>query len=160
MQTAQSPVSPIPEVRLAQPEDFLIVAKMTERFWAQTGMDIPSDRESVIETCFASHDQGLLLVLEKEGFIVGFIGGIAAPCMANRDYTIAHEGAFWIDEVHRNAGNGQALLQGFEAAAQAIGCHSVVMIALMATQFEAAEHMYQKNGFTPLEHSWIKRLWQ
>lgn len=82
----------------------------------------------------------------------GAIGGMKSPHPFNHDHWIAQE-LFWWSEGREGLG----LLGAFEAWA-AETCGTVRMICLQAVKPERMGNFYERRGYAPLEHGYIKRL--
>lgn len=80
----------------------------------------------------------------------GAIGGTSLPHPFNKAHIMAHE-LFWWSEGRE----GLALFKAFDAWC-AEHCHSLRMITLHAIEPEKTGRLYERLGFTPLEHSYVK----
>lgn len=123
--------------------------------------DIAEYRREDCETTLTrliESDDGICLVAEAGGQIVGVAGGLAHPFYFNHDHRTGMELFWWVHPNHRNGAVGRDLFDALENAARAIGCVSWGMIALDAVNPEAAGKIYQRRGYRASEHSYIKRL--
>lgn len=82
----------------------------------------------------------------------GAIGGVKSPHPFNYSHWLAQE-LFWWSEGRE----GLRLLDAFEAWA-AEHCDTVRMITLEAVNPERMGRLYQRRGYVPLEHGYIKGL--
>jgi len=82
----------------------------------------------------------------------GAIGGMRSPHPFNLSHWIAQE-LFWWSEGRE----GLRLLDAFEGWA-AETCGTVRMICLEAVNPERMGKLYQRRGYAPLEHGYIKGL--
>jgi GNAT superfamily N-acetyltransferase len=80
----------------------------------------------------------------------GAIGATSTPHPFNHAHIVAQE-LFWWSEGR----DGLALLEALEGYC-AEHCHSLIMITLEAIRPEATGRLYQRRGFAPLEHSYVK----
>jgi hypothetical protein len=80
----------------------------------------------------------------------GAIGGMSGPHPFNYRHVIAQE-LFWWSEGRE----GLALLKAFEGWAQA-HCHSLRMITLEAVEPQRTGRLYERMGYAPVEHGYIK----
>lgn len=80
----------------------------------------------------------------------GAIGALSTPHPFNRAHIIAQE-LFWWSEGRE----GLRLLAELEEWC-AEHCHSLRMITLQAVEPERTGRLYERRGFVPLEHSYIK----
>ena len=80
----------------------------------------------------------------------GAIGAVSAPHPFNRAHIAAQELFWWSEGLE-----GIRLLQALEEWCDA-NCHSLRMITLHAVRPEATGKLYERRGYVPLEHSYIK----
>lgn len=80
----------------------------------------------------------------------GAIGAVSSEHPFNRAHIAAQE-LFWWSEGRE----GLRLLDALEAWCEA-NCHSLRMITLHAVRPEATGRLYERRGYVPLEHSYIK----
>lgn len=101
--------------------------------------------------------QGILLVAEAEGAIVGMVGLVVAPFIFNTAHRSAHEVMWWVEPGRRASGAGLALLRAIEPAAREAG---VVMIQMMnlASSPEHTSKIYERLGFKHSESSFSKAI--
>jgi GNAT superfamily N-acetyltransferase len=148
-------------IRRACLHDVSEIARLGELFHAEAGWaDIceynRGDVEKTLAALIESQD-GILLVAERDGQIVGMCGGLASPIYFNH----AHKGGqelFWWMKPGLRDGTGRLLLDAMEAEAKAIGCSSWAMIALDKVNPELTGRLYRRRGYRASEHSYIKRL--
>ena len=107
------------------------------------------DPESMEKTFAYLIGDGNCCVLVGES---GAIGGMKSPHPFNHAHWIAQE-LFWWSEGRE----GLRLLDAFEAWAGE-QCATVRMITLEAVNPERMGRLYQRRGYAPLEHGYIKRL--
>ena len=86
---------------------------------------------------------------------VGMVGGIIYPHYFN-DEIIAQELFWWVSPAHRGGG-GTRLLDAFEQWAEDEGADKIMMISLEKNDVSG---IYKKRGYTSLEHTYEKKLWQ
>lgn len=134
----EATLSDIP-VLLAMWERFAEVAKLSEH----VGYDPESMGKSF---AFMIEDENCIVLLSENGAI----GGQKAPHPFNHAHWIAQE-LFWWSEGR----DGLRLLTAFEQWSRD-HCHSLRMIALDAVEPVRTGELYQRLGFNPLEHGYIK----
>lgn len=93
-------------------------------------------------------------MIENENYVIfvnegGLIGGAKAPHPFNYSHWIAQEMFWWAER------DGLKLLHAFEEWARE-HCHSIRMIAVEAIQPERVGRIYERQGYVPLEHGYIK----
>lgn len=144
---------------VATEDDVPRLAELGEEFYNATiyARSIPYDKASARETLtnILRSDLGIILVY---GDIRGFIAGIAAPVYANRTFLQAHELFWWVSPEFRGGRSGVVLLRAFERWAESIGASVVAMSSLETLAPERVARMYDKAGYSPSEHLFIKVL--
>lgn len=148
-------------IRNAEPRDIPEIARLGELFHAEAGCgDIcdysPEDTAKTLAHLI-ENDDGILLVAEVEGEVVGMCGGLAHPLYFNHSHKGGQELFWWVKPGLRD-GTGRQMLEAMEAQAKAIGCSSWSMIALDTVNPELTGRLYRRRGYRATEHSYIKRL--
>ena len=147
-------------IRAATLDDLPAIAEMGERFHAEAGWaDVAAyDRQHCIASLQAMLDgAGVVLVAETAGKVVGIAGGLYFPLYFNHAHRTGQELFLYVEPGLRD-GTGARLLTALEDAARDAGCQSWIMIALDRVSPEATGRLYQRRGYRPAEHSWIRRL--
>lgn len=106
-------------------------------------------------------DDGILLVAEDaavEGGLAGMAGGLVYPLYFSAGRLTGQELFWWVEPDLRGAGAGPALLRGMEAAARAKGAGTFVMGALESLRPRAVGALYERSGYRPTEHLYLRRL--
>lgn len=147
-------------IRPARPEDAPVIAALGAQFHAEAGWAdivdyVAADCEKSLAHLIAA-DDGILIVLERDGEIAGFAGGMASPIYFNFAHKTGQEFFYWIRPGMR--GDGLRLLEALEDEARAIGCKSWVMISLDKVSPEQTGRLYERRGYRASEHTYIKRL--
>lgn len=148
-------------IRDATPADIPEIARLGELFHAEAGWgDIVEysveDTQKTL-THLVTSDDGILLVADNDGEIVGMAGGFAHPVYFNHAHKSGQELFWWMKPDLRD-GTGRLLLEAMEDRARAIGCSSWAMIALDKVNPELTGRIYRRRGYRASEHSYIKRL--
>lgn len=148
-------------IRNAVAADVPRIAELGELFHAEAGWgDIceysVADTEKTL-LHLVNDDNGILLVAESEGEIVGMAGGLAHPVYFNHAHKSGQELFWWMKPGLRD-GTGRLLLEAMEDRAREIGCTSWSMIALDKVNPELTGRIYRRRGYRASEHSYIKRL--
>lgn len=136
-----------------------ILLGMSRNFWDSLGLDEEFDAPHTLANLHASAQSRLLIVLEKDDQVVGFLGGFIHPLICNASVFQAIDGAFWVEPEHRGGG-GQLLLDGFESAAKDAGAKYAVLysIRMGGGTPERAEAIYRKMGYRLAETVWRKEI--
>lgn len=144
-------------IRTATHDDIPRIVEMAERFYAQTRYaDItPMAKESAAGLAIVLMDQGVMLVAERDGVVVGMAGLFIEPFTFNVSKTVATELVWWVELEHQRSGIGMDLLAAIEPACRAKGADVIRMMCL-AGQCEGAEAIYSRMGYVPSEHAYTK----
>jgi len=139
-------------IRNATLSDIPRLLDMGDRFAdrARLADHVGWDRESGEKTFryLIESPDGVLVISDD-----GAAGGLAHPHPFNLSMRVGQE-MFWWSEGK----GGLALLTALEDEARSIGVLYWTMITLEAIRPQATGKLYQRRGYTPLEHSYIKRL--
>ena len=135
-------------IRPATPDDIPALLEMGRKFSekAKLADHVGYKPESMAETFRAMIDGGHPLFIGEHGAI----GAIQTKHPFNYDHIHAQE-LFWWSEGRE----GLALLNALEAYC-ADECHSLTMITLEAIDPERTGRLYERLGYRPLEHSYVK----
>jgi len=146
-------------IRNATHDDIPRIVEMAGRFYAQThyvGI-APMAEESAAGLAILMMDQGVMLVAEADGAVVGMVGLFVEPFTFNIAKTMATELVWWVEPEQQRSGIGAELLAAIEPACRAKGADMIRMMCL-AGQCEGAEAIYSRMGYTPSEHAYTKVL--
>jgi len=124
--------------------------------FAQTAMYRDVLRENpeqmaIVAGNLIDHESGAILVLERDGILVGMIGLVCTPHFLSGDM-YAGEVFWWVTPGQR--GDGVRLLRAAESWAIERGAKTLQMIA----PTERVGHFYARMGFTRTEISYQKEL--
>lgn len=93
---------------------------------------------------------GIVLAAEREGNILGVIGGLFSPSTSTGDMILSE--MFWFASPDaRGSGAGSALLDRFVVAGKDAGADGVSMVRLTNELGEKLDGVLKKYGFRPLE---------
>ncbi|KFC61958.1 GNAT family N-acetyltransferase [Massilia sp. LC238] len=148
-------------IRRAALSDLGALLSMGRKFFAASGYaDIARfDEESFRRTVDQlMTDNAVCLVAEIDGQVVGAAGALAYPFYFDASHKTGQEVFWWLDPEHRGGQVGIRLFAELEAWARAQGCKSFTMIALDAVDAWRVGKIYQRCGYRPSEHSYIKEL--
>jgi GNAT superfamily N-acetyltransferase len=146
-------------IRKATHDDIPRIVTMAERFYAQTryGEIAPMAKESAAGLAIVMMEQGVMLLAEHDGEVVGMVGLFIEPFTFNITKTMATEIVWWVEPEHQRSGIGMELLAAIEPACRAKGADVIRMMCL-AGQCEGAEAIYTRMGYVPSEHAYTKVL--
>lgn len=147
-------------IREATKEDIPILLHMGEQFFnaSDFGRLTDYDRDSTRQTFVDLISNGILLVGEIEGSVIGMVGAVLYPLYFNIRHLTGQEMFWWVDPDYRKTGIGKQLLVELEKKAYSMGADSFSMIALDKINPEIMGRVYKMNGYFPAEHSYYKRL--
>lgn len=144
-------------VRLGNNDDIPACVAMGEHFHAQTAYtDVAYDNDSAAHMLAMSVEQGLLVVAEHDGALVGFCFGLSCGLPFNAAVKTGTELAWWIEPAHRKGRVALQMLALIEDAARAAGCKYWSMAALEAVNPERAETIYLRAGYRPTERNYTR----
>lgn len=103
------------------------------------------------------NDEKIVLVEEAKGTIAGILMGFVEANLWN-DQKTAYEMAWWVHPDHRGSRIGIDLLKAFEYWGQKMGATSIHMSNISNDSYEKVDKLYQRTGYKPVEHSYIKRI--
>ena len=102
-----------------------------------------------------SGDMGCVFVNDE---VTAAIGGMVYPHFFNPNMTMAQEMFWWVNPDARKSRTGLLLLAALEDWAVEKGATIFTMMCLDGVYTGPLEALYQKRGFTPLEHHFAKVL--
>ena len=142
-------------IREATEADVPRLVEMGTRFQAETvyhsGPAWDADQMAQTAHGLIASDDGLFLVAERDGVVVGMFGAVIFTHPISAERTVS-ELCFWIDPEHR--GCGVRLLRRAEQWADGRGAVEMVLIA----PTPEVERFYQQLGYIAKEVSYGKRL--
>jgi L-amino acid N-acyltransferase YncA len=145
-------------IRNATEADLPLIAEMGKRFYALTEYGLPYSKESVERWLGFMLSQNMVAVVEHEGQLIGFSGGIVSPFYLNDEYLCGQELFYWIEPEHRDKGAAIPLLRKMEALAAAAGCIHWSMLAIETSDPDRVASLYKRMGYRSIERSWTKTL--
>lgn len=148
-------------IREATQDDVDTVARLGRIFYEEAAWaDIVEwDDASIRQTLsgLVASDDGIVLVLCREGVISGMTGGLIYPMYFNHAHRTGQELFWWLAPGERD-GAGGALLDALEQTAKHRGAESWSMLALEKLRPEAVGALYRRRGYRASERTYIKRL--
>ena len=136
------------------------VLPMCEAFHYESGLDefFSYNEKTMISTVNALIKTGGIFIARHENKPVGMIAGIIYPHYTNADHITGQEMFWYVSPKHRGGNAGRGLLDSLQEWAVRNGAKSFMMISLESIQPEKVGKFYMKNGYSLLEHSYIRRL--
>jgi len=144
-------------IRQAVESDLAALAPCAEAFYASSAKlhDFELGRFVGLWKVLISNGSGAVFVVEKDGLLVGAIGGMVHPEPYSKG-TIAQE-MFWFVQPFARGG-GVLLYRAFEAWAKTKKATELRMGYLVDLMPEKVAHFYERVGFERVEVGYSKRL--
>lgn len=145
-------------IRNATDSDIPSIVGMSANFYKVAGYDkhIPFCPDSTAEYVKVALDMEMVCVAENDQQVVGFVLGIIAPFIMNRNYLSGCELAWWVEPEHRTGSAGIKLLKAIEQKAEKLGVKIWSMMCLESQEPEKVESMYLKLGYTKAERTFTR----
>lgn len=147
-------------IRLATVEDMPALLRMSEEFLKEAPYTVPYDEESCIETITdlinKPEDQGILLVSEVDGKVVGMFGGLLVPIYYNKNYKQSYEWWWWMDKEYRHLEEGKNLFINYEDWAQFYGAHHGSACTMSSNK--GLVSWFEARGYTNREFFCVKEF--
>lgn len=150
-------------IRDARIEDIPQIVLLGEKFYTAShgNSDIPFDRKDVTTMLWDNihADQGIMLVEEREGRIVGMICGVIFTWYFNSKYKSGQELFWYVKPEYRRTTVGVRLIKELEQRAKEKGCTTWIMIS----EYDMGNHdymdnLYKRMGYRNYETGYIKDL--
>lgn len=154
-------------VRKATADDLWQLRSLGARFLAASayGDLLRPDVEAIDDGLRSLIERGVLLVAERDGLILGMLGGVLAPVWFAQDTAVATELCWWVDEAYRGGRAGVMLVQAFEEWAKEHNASFVAMSELTPmTEPVAVEdaigvcRVLRRLGYQPVERSHVREV--
>ena len=146
----------IREAELKDVPSLLRCAKNFFKYAKYEDYGLPLDDVSFVEmVCgYIEADHSKCLVTEKDEKVVGAVCGIVTPWTFNKKILFAYEAFYWMEPEHRGKVSIK-MLSEYEDWVQRYGAVNV-MIQPETNLTEKVGKLYEKRGYKPLEHFWVK----
>jgi GNAT superfamily N-acetyltransferase len=146
-------------IRQANGSDFDALLEMGEQFYNQTHYSdfCAYDFGSAAVLFDIMLRDGVFLVAEQDGDVIGMVGLVVVPFMFNPSKRSAHEVVWYVDPSARAARAGPALMAAVEPACRALNVDVIHMLHLSSSPSGAAR-MYERLGLKRTETTYSKVL--
>jgi len=114
--------------------------------------------ETLIDTIFNFITNHIGLVAEKDGKIIGVIGGVVMPSIFDKDQKIAQEVIWYITKEERKGTMGIRLLKAFEEECVKRGAKFISMIYMGNLLSDELKRFYEKLSYKLMENHFIKEV--
>lgn len=147
-------------IRHATEADVDSIVKMARQFiaFAPHASIAEFDDGDLVAATRACMDNGLVLVAEQEGAVVGMLFGVLTGVWFAPKTAWAVELAWWVDPAARGGTAGIRLVTAFQDWAREQGAKLVAMSSLHLDHDTRVSSVLERMGFSPSEHTYIKRL--
>lgn len=141
-------------IRQATLEDIPEIVRKGARFYELVNLPVDYDPPSVSATMkqLIESDLGAIFVDDK---INGAIGALLYPHYFNHNILTGGELFWWVEPEYRGK-LGSQLLDAMEEWVESMGAISFQMIALEDYKPSLLGKIYEKRGYSPLEHTYLK----
>jgi GNAT superfamily N-acetyltransferase len=100
----------------------------------------------LIERMLVQPHLGIVLVAERDGAIIGFMGGMVAPHFFS-DAMVATDFALYVEPEHRGGMTGASLIKAFEKRAFQLGAWECCPGVSVDINAEQAVELYERLGY-------------
>ena len=112
----------------------------------------------IVNAARACMEHGIVIVAEQDGEVVGMLFGVTTGIWFAPKTTWAVELAWWVQPEARGGSAGIRLVTAFQDWAREQGAKLVAMSSLHLENDSRVSSVLTRMGFTPSEHTYIKRL--
>lgn len=148
-------------IRPAELKDVDRIYKFGRAFWDQTKYaqaGIEYDYDTVTQVIVMCMQDGVALLAEDDGKIIGMILVLVFPFLMNANHLTATEWVFYTDPEYRSQGVGETLLEMSEDLLRARDVTLFNMVCLSNVTPDNAIRLYEKQGFTLAETTYMKDI--
>jgi GNAT superfamily N-acetyltransferase len=146
-------------IRPAAHKDLPDLVALGEQFFDFANVHYTFDRsycENFLRNMIASTDTARIFVMERDGDVVGMIGGLLAPMFFNGAEQSASEMFWWVAENYRGHPDSKGLFKAFEQWAKSKNATTVTMTALEVNP--KIGELYERRGYAKQETNYVKKL--
>lgn len=145
-------------IRRAGPQDAAEIARLGRQFYDAAGLEsLLGEYSEEAITALLSNEAVAVFVAETDR-IAGFAAGIVYPHFLKPSVSVGQELFWWVEPEFRASGVGLQLMQALEGWAMASGASSFSMLTIHGLDHERAGQIYERAGYSILEHTYIKRF--
>jgi len=151
-------------IRKAEPKDVVRLMEMTQALFESSkyheSLGVTYDLSSAV-TCLLFHIKTkdcVLLVMEKENEIVGFLMGQKIRWFFNQNEFLGTSLYWYVEPEHRKGLGSIELLKAFESWAKENGCVGLDTGTTVKLQGERVSQLFEKMGYPEQGMSHAKRL--
>lgn len=149
-------------VRFADKSDWADFLKHSKAFFEACPMrDFVEFDEDGYKSFFDNalqNDDMAIWIAKKDGETVGVSAALIFPLYFSPKSRIAQEMLWWLEPEHRGCGLGQMMFSSIKEWAKDRKADHIFMIALENDKSGVMERVYKRDGFTPVERIFSKRI--
>jgi GNAT superfamily N-acetyltransferase len=140
-------------IRIPREDDMAQAKRVANRYSKDTllGILTPEQLDKVCDACLSN---GIVLVAESEGIVVGVIAAQYIQGLSMGKF--ADEIIWYVEPEHR--GIGLMLFDQFLEGCKRDGCTGVCMVAYNNNSFDMVDMIYKRKGFREIERKYFKEL--
>lgn len=103
-------------------------------------------------------EEGVALLLTKDGDTIGMIGGIISTCPWNSDCIMGVETWWWVKPEERGRKGAMMLLKEFEKKNKEAGVTHICLSSIPALNGSKVGSIYKRMGYIEREHQFSKEI--
>ena len=149
-------------IRPATIEDVPFLAQMASRFYgyavSKNGLKFNPSHFMRYCILLVESDNGMILVMERDGKIVGSSAAELVPWFMDFSQVIMSEKWWWVDSDYRGGVESMKLVSRLIGWGKSMGASTVIMVAIETPQSGKVEQLYERMGFSKLETHYIKGI--
>lgn len=136
--------------------DFIMSEVADDMFARQGDLDLRDNEYMSTKLIPFVITEGVCLIAEKDGELVGSIAGLVVPTLYNPNKTNLAEIWWWVKEKHRSGSVGAKLLFMFEIEAEEKEVDYITMSILPTTQLNT--EAFAKRGYEVKEYAYGRKM--
>lgn len=146
-------------IRAATRDDIPRIVEMGRAFYAASGYEAiaPASIPSIAGLAILTMEQGVMLVAEVNGAVVGMACLFIEPFTFNPSVMVANELAWWIDPEHRGTLLAAKMLDAIECACREREVDVIRMATLENSPPQAAT-LYERKGYRRSDSHYTRML--
>jgi len=145
-------------IRKAELKDVPEVAILTKQFFEESlgEYGLTLEDETIDETLSHYITNLIGIVAEKEGRLIGAIGGLVTPSIFDKRQLIGQETIWYVAKDERNGSVGLKLISAFEKECKEKGANLIVMVHMGNLYADVLDKLYKRRNYKLLEQDYIK----
>lgn len=145
--------------RLATRDDLPALLSLAKTFHAISAWrHVPFREHDAAGAIYSAFEQGLAVVADDNGALVGFAIGTRTGLPFNRGFPVGAELAWYVLPAARGDRLGDALRAALESQAAAVGLRLWCMSTLSKSSPPSAAAALEAAGYTEFERTYIKAI--